>query len=654
MAAERHAVERAAQALAAGAAAAEEPPALLAGGDPLKLVAPHVDDIDHSGLVQVAVLLLQRFHGTVGGKVAALAPLAAAAERQALPTLMRLEACIALHQTFQNAFSLTPLLNRMVALAAQCCALAVRDVSSGATGVVLPLTLTLSMLSEVLSEAVIERVERFRPLDSARLYSAHQAFAEHQGEAARALLAAGDALSSGGVMRPLAPPPERPSHMWRSDELRKFWEAKCETRYDGPAPIDALAVLLLRAAGAETTLQHTEAVMRRLTDLERRDSGRVTAPELDRCASEVRRCGGLRAWVHAMLLPGGAAVSRLGPLATKQLGASGPSGASTVASTSGGGWAATRSFGATCRSSSLGVSTTPTSARSTGRGAFSSTTPRYERRRPFVLTPKSTISILSRRAAAAEDGSGAPLCDAVSQGLLKASQKIVLGDKAAVDSRNGTFRDTPLHSAAAQDRRHAPISTLLLDRGADADAEDRHLATPLHIAASVGHGEAARKLIKCGASVCKEDRWGATPLHRAAANGQADMAEFLLSCGASIDAADEWGSTPLHRAAAKGQLAAAERLLGATAPAAGSGGAADANAEDSCGERPLHLAAKNGDYALVKLLLEHGGDAAARTRLAGKTPEECARERGHGDVVTLLQHRDDWVNVRSQAVVAAA
>lgn len=242
--------------------------------------------------------------------------------------------------------------------------------------------------------------------------------------------------------------------------------------------------------------------------------------------------------------------------------------------------------------------------------------------------------------------------DSVERNLLKTSQRLILGEKStprSIDARHGTFHETPLHAAAVQDRKkHLPFATLLINNGADVNAEDRHLAAPLHLAAAAGHGEMAKKLVSCGANVCKEDRWKATALHKAADGGHAGITETLLRNGAGAGARDAWGATPLHRAVARKQLAVAEALLQA-APA----GCAEANAEDCSGCRPLHVAARNGDYALAKLLLEHNAAPAARSRLDGKTPEEIARARGHHDVVALLQHRDEWVSVRPGAAVVA-
>jgi hypothetical protein len=480
----------------------------------------------------------------------------------------------------------------------------------------------MKFLSEVLTEAVLDRVEQFRPMDSIRVSRSYQAFADLQSQFSQTLAA--ELLGQREAKRSLAPAPQKQDHKWRNDELRQFWEARCSPKYDDAVPIDALAVFLLRGTGMEASLTNREVLMRRLVAIERKDRSQavLSAPEFDQCASEVRRCGGLRAWVHALFSAGGAEAPGIGPLGTKQLAGSVPSMAST--------WG------------SLANSWRPTTA-GTSMSASLGATPRGYAKKPFALT---AASLRSARSARSDNGEGHHLFDAVERQSFTASRKLVLGERVAVKTHHIAFRDTPLHTAAAQDQKHAPNCALLLEQGADPDAEDRHLATALHIASASGHSEVAKKLIQSGAQICKEDRWQATPLHRAAQNGQTELAQLLLRNGAQVDVADEWGSTPLHRAAAKKQLAVAEKLL--------SGGAtASVNSEDRSGECPLHVAAKNGDYAFVRLLLEHGADAKSRSRVAGKTPQDFARDRGHTDVVTLLQNCHDWIPARESALVTA-
>eukprot|EP00927_Polykrikos_kofoidii_P047518 TRINITY_DN41711_c0_g1_i1.p1 TRINITY_DN41711_c0_g1~~TRINITY_DN41711_c0_g1_i1.p1 ORF type:complete len:721 (+),score=119.25 TRINITY_DN41711_c0_g1_i1:96-2165(+) len=665
--------------------------AFLTSGDPWRRVDSHIEAMEHGHVVRVAVLLFQRFRCTAADRMPSMDTLVAAVDHFALPALLRLGSCIAGRRAFQSAFSLGPLLSRTVGAAAQCCGLAVRNITCAAA--LMTITRLIELYMKVIVESIVERVECFRPIDSGRLSFAHQEFDNLQASFARALshdgignvekvvgasdvrcltgatplmagsacaadhghgtVAATLALEDAETSRPrqvvLAPPPGRPQHSWRNEELRQFWEARCTPRYGDRVPVDALAMLLLRATSLEVSLANREAVMRHLTAIPgRKETGVVALTELDRCGPEVRRSGGLRAWVNVLLLPGGPAAAGPGPYAAGRLSSSrGPPGSAATAACR-----ASSTAAATATTASGNSTWPPLSART--MGSSTAFTPRgWDMKKPFALS--STTSSWRRPVAGEENGdrahsTGAPALNAsVERGSLKATQQLLLGSRHCVNPRHTTWRETPLHAAAMQDTGHAPISTLLLERGADANAEDKHLATPLHVAASAGQTEVARKLVRCGADVCKEDRWRTTPLHKAALNGQVEVADVLLQGGAGTSAVDAWGATPLHHAAARGQLVIAEKLL--------SGGAVgiDLDAEDTAGQRPLHIAARNGDYAFVRLLLEHGASATARNRCAGKTAEDCARERGHIAVVNLLQHREEWVTpqLRATALVTA-
>lgn len=660
LAANRMAVEKAAEAVVESASTVS----FLVCGDPLGLVTPHIGRLEHSFVCQVATLLLTRFRSTVVGQLPPFEPLAAAAEQLLLPMLRRLEACCNKHRAFQSAFSLAPLLGRVVTVAAQCCSFAMLDVVDA--GVSLPLLNSMRGLAEVISDAVLDRAERYRPLDAPRIAAAHQTFEAQQAELSSALLEAfGGPDAKRQPVRALAALPERPVHTWRNEEFRQFWEAKCAPKYDGAVPIDVLATYLLRHTGFDATMQQREAVMRRLGKLDRKEKLLVAEAELDRLGAEVRRVGGLRAWVTAVPADGGAesATARVGPVAVRQ-----PTMASTWSSLD------TSAYRFTASSGWQGTSA-PTSARTTAerwRGASAPDSARTTAERFFPprdkegrMPPCDEAGRVPTANTAPTPGSVAsprwsrrpvsmprtmekfnPLLDSVEKSVLKDSQRLVFGNKVAVDVRSSSFGETPLHAAALRDKRQAPFATMLLSRGANVNAEDRHAATPLHFAASAGNKEVAKKLVVGGADVCKEDRWSLTPLHKAALNGQEALVELLLDSGASATAADEWGATPLHRAVARSQLAVAERLLKARA------GGADPNIADRAGEYPLHMAASRGDYAMVKLLLEHGACSTIRSRIAGRLPEEYAQEHGHRDVVALLAHRTEWVSLRSTAIVA--
>lgn len=103
----------------------------------------------------------------------------------------------------------------------------------------------------------------------------------------------------------------------------------------------------------------------------------------------------------------------------------------------------------------------------------------------------------------------------------------------------------------------------LLRSGAAVDAETPGRCTALGRAASAGHVEVVRLLLRRGANPDQGLGWsGLSPLALAALTGHDDVARELIAAGASVGRPDyEWGATPLHYALGAGQRAVAEVLL---------------------------------------------------------------------------------------------
>jgi len=151
--------------------------------------------------------------------------------------------------------------------------------------------------------------------------------------------------------------------------------------------------------------------------------------------------------------------------------------------------------------------------------------------------------------------------------------------------------ETPLHSAC----QNREIVELLLDRGANVEANNNH---------------------------------GMTPLHVTARDNCLDVAELLLDRGANLEARNDDGNTPLHMACVKGSLELVRLLLDRGADLESRNNAIetddddddDDNDNENRGAAPLHIACVSDNLELIRLLLDRGADLEARNICTGATP----------------------------------
>ncbi|XP_054939635.1 ankyrin repeat and SOCS box protein 10 isoform X4 [Physeter macrocephalus] len=217
---------------------------------------------------------------------------------------------------------------------------------------------------------------------------------------------------------------------------------------------------------------------------------------------------------------------------------------------------------------------------------------------------------------------------------------------------------TPLHVAAS--RGHTEILRLLLRRRARPDSAPGG-RTALHEACAAGHAACVHVLLVAGADPNVPDQDGKRPLHLCGAAGSLDpsvqspglregtkdaagycwmpsarqdgrCAELLLKFGAKVDGrSEEEEETPLHVAARLGHVELADLLLRR---------GACSSARDAEGWTPL-LAACDAQATtthclqLCRLLLSAGADADAADQ-DRRRPLHLACRRGHADVVELL------------------
>jgi ankyrin repeat protein len=164
---------------------------------------------------------------------------------------------------------------------------------------------------------------------------------------------------------------------------------------------------------------------------------------------------------------------------------------------------------------------------------------------------------------------------------------------------------TPLHVAVAQGS--VPLVEILIAHGANLEAlsEDRG-ARAIHLAATFGELEMLTLLLDDGAEIEAQDNTGQTPLLIAAATNNLEAVNVLLDRGADLEARESGkGQTPLMRASRLGYLEIAIALVE---------NGAEINAVDNAGRSPLKLAATSNSYigvgngSLIEYLVANGAD----------------------------------------------
>jgi cytohesin len=208
---------------------------------------------------------------------------------------------------------------------------------------------------------------------------------------------------------------------------------------------------------------------------------------------------------------------------------------------------------------------------------------------------------------------------------------------------------TPLHCACFQDS--AAIPALLLQKGAHVNARGMAGFTPLHLAASQGKKEVMEILLNNGADINSKTESlvpagvniysllaaaypsaDIFPLHLAAQSGSPDAVRVLLKHGVDINVKDGKGQTPIDWAVKQGRIKVTELLL-------------DKGAQ--LNNSLLTQAAQNGDMNMVELLLARGADVN-RKNFENRTPIEKAVFFNRAEVVKILVNKGAAVNIKGE------
>lgn len=207
----------------------------------------------------------------------------------------------------------------------------------------------------------------------------------------------------------------------------------------------------------------------------------------------------------------------------------------------------------------------------------------------------------------------------------------------------GQFGNNALNEAAQSNS--VDVAKILLEAGMDVDLTSGSYGffTPLHDAVGFGHPEFAKLLLEAGADSNAENKYEQTPLIFAASSwvfpvtknkerigkrGQIDIVHMMIESGADVNHVSGYGYTPLNQAAQAGHAEITETLIEA-------GADVNLTAASYGFFTPLHNAAEYGHLDVVQILIEAGAHLNATNKF-GDNPLSLASQGGHGDVVDAL------------------
>ena len=220
-----------------------------------------------------------------------------------------------------------------------------------------------------------------------------------------------------------------------------------------------------------------------------------------------------------------------------------------------------------------------------------------------------------------------PLWIACNEGLLSAAERLLSEPDTRADCAWDVY-GTALRAASRGRFLHQEkIVEVLLEKGANCNAEADKDEYPVHVAATNGQEEIVRILLEKGADVNARGSLSRSALRAASFAGHDRIVEMLLSRGADVNAVDSEKRTALHVGTTQGHLKVVQVLLA---------NGADVNFSHATKGTALQIAARLGHTEVARTLIDKGADVDYKAIAQIGSALQLASFGGWDDVVELL------------------
>ncbi|CAI7653375.1 unnamed protein product [Penicillium crustosum] len=185
-------------------------------------------------------------------------------------------------------------------------------------------------------------------------------------------------------------------------------------------------------------------------------------------------------------------------------------------------------------------------------------------------------------------------------------------------------------------RGYDKIVQMLLERGADVSAQGGEYGNALQAACAEGHDRIAQMLLERGTDVNAQGRYDGNALRAACSKGNGKIVQMLLERGADVNAQGRYDGNALRAACARGYDKIVQMLLER---------GADINAQGGEYGDALQAACAKGHDRIAQMLLERGTDVSAQGGEYGNALQ-AACAKGHDRIAQMLLERGTDVNAQ--------